>query len=320
MRLGNNIIGWNGMLQHVVPQAGRDHDWLCEVTRKDGQKAVQVLTTKQYETQKGCRKLRLHEIITISQEQCYIKTEYKHMRFRCSYDVSSKFEVFVNGGVGAFSVDAAQQIKNKVITSNAETRAFSEMHKAVQEIYKHARQKHTQVKTQGIWAKVKAFIWSFVWTAFFDQKKQIDQLRKDIPPAVRINASSVPNYLRDRIRTNIFFFETHERKEGIQNNPQLSGKDKDSMIGDLYRVEGERIDSAIHQPKDVKQWAKSFHSDRFKMEEGGAHDTYFKRILTLNKIWEDFIEIQREATSSAPEPQASSAGLVFMLEAPKGIT
>lgn len=172
-------IEWSNMLKAVAPTADNSpHAFICKTKRKGGQAKIEVLSARDYQNfysknsfwNSSCKQMSLAEIVTISKSKMGCASddfERLHQREPMKYRLSDFGRVYFQPIVQDneihtknFSKEIEPKIKQYV-------EIMDEMYKVcvnVRNMCSRATIKHTNQKIQGIWGKIKWFIWS----NFFD--------------------------------------------------------------------------------------------------------------------------------------------------------
>lgn len=183
-----------------------------------------------------------------------------------------------------FFVELQQEAQDNIKINQAPHKLYPKL----KQMCERARAKRVAAATQGIWGKIKYYIWSWFKDQSFrlkdePQVKEARSAEKYIEDALKQAAST----LQSRILMNMNGFEKEiDVPENERNNQNKAGYQK------------------FATPNDIgKKWLTKFSEDKMPRVSEDAQ-TYRKRILQLRNIWKEVIEKQQELSISAAPPTA----------------
>jgi len=275
------LQGWCQILQAVAPQAGAiPHAWICETLREGEGRLYEVLSEEKYRDLASknswwsttCTKLSLEKIIEVS-------------RYRLNeLPPTSKFLTTLEVG-DTFSADF--DAEKLLALFQEETTYYPRIVKLLDKMCQRSAAKHAALKTQGIWGKIKFFIWSW----FYDRSSWVESMKRRADSFEgSLNKEKACNEIKFRIFVNIDSFE--------QSAAIIDGRYTSTIDENDYQT-----------PKDVnKKWITKYAADRYDPKSGDqlhldAIDTSRKRILVLNKLWQKLIDYQPKSDLLPPVEQ-----------------
>jgi hypothetical protein len=291
------LVQWTDLLRKIdFSQA--NHSYVYEM---QGEETGTVLLTKAaydaYLKQKSSSKtkyikLSLKEIVNLSKHLISNPDQGAQsviMKLYLDNTVSSdfKFETFFT----ELQKEAQDNIK--------QAKAPLALHNILKQMCDRARAKRVAAATQGVWGKIKYYIWSWFCDQSYRLKeeprvKEACSAEKYIENALKSAAST----LQSRILNNMSYFEEEIRiPEENRNQPNRNGFEK------------------FATPNDIgKKWLTRFAEDKMPRVSEDAQN-YRKRILHLRKIWQDVIAKQEELSiSAAPTTATVSSPQIPFLE------
>jgi hypothetical protein len=214
---------------------------------------------KNHSSKNSClQKLSFKEIIVISKQILSEPRFNQHQTTR----------FFINPNV--FERDSLEEIKMYLTQVQDEHSSHLEIRDILNQMHARSKQKRLAEKTKSLWGRIKYYIWS----CFYDKSKQLINISKYINSFNHIRCAK--EALQNRILVNMNLFE---EEIGVPLDQHTN-------------------DESIKTPKDVKHiWLKKYAEDKWSAPVTPEADTYRKRIIAVNKIWEELNKIYPENSS-----------------------
>jgi len=288
----SQVVQWSELLKLADPSHD-SHPLICQM----GEKYV-ALTPQEYNLHSKkntfwktyCHKISLKKIIDFSENVIKFGHEKKSILDDLNVD-------------NAFTVDFAfepffQRLKEDAEDRIKKAQAPQNIFEILQKMCERARAKQIQAKTQGIWNRIKFYI----WTWFYDQSSRLKKPEIiQMPSLDRVVTNLLESgcfTLQGRILLNIRYFEEEiEIPENERIFPDKVGREK------------------FATPRDVKKkWVTQYAEDKYPDVSDKASD-YRKRILILCQLWERFIEKKNDMTIPTSSTVPGQPGILLIREA-----
>lgn len=279
------LVKWADIITKIDPTQS-NHPYLYDI-HEEGKQYTALLSNEQYASYlqnkssskiTKCQKLTLQEIINISLNLIHNPYDGAPTRVLSKLFWDNAFSADYN--FEQFFVELQQEAQDNIKTNQAPHKLYPKL----KQMCERARAKRVAAATQGIWGKIKYYIWSWFKDQSFrlkdePQVKEARSAEKYIEESLKQIAST----LQSRILMNMNFFE---EKIGIpeqeRNNQNKAGYQK------------------FATPNDIgKKWLTTFSEDKMPGVSEDAQDCR-KRILQLRNIWKEVIEKQQKLFPATP--------------------
>jgi hypothetical protein len=275
--LDSRLTTLRGIIQEAaLPDSKNEHPWICYTFNEKRERSISLLSPDEYKELSSknsffgaphCIKIPLIKIIAIANQ------------FDIHNPFASNFNFEFVGKLSdgnAFSTDLQVEslIENAIRKIEKEHDDISKAITALDTMCKKSRAKKETLKTQGIWTRIKLFIYSL-----FNKSPDVEDLKKNLPTKKSPEflkkefCTKAEKKLRERIALNIEDF--------IENLPESKKREQDKS---------KDWDKVIKEPKDVKKWLAFYAEDKIPREQlsSEAVNNQRVRIGTLCKLWQDF--------------------------------
>lgn len=181
----SNLDKWSQYLTDATRDMN-SHQWICEVQTKKGKRKIKVISQIEYDnflkhesSWNGCRKLSFREIVSISKNLMSYLVIGSNELSKKPNNLWRETQMHMDSLFDPVNVlwPNENRVFQNLLDIQIKEFQLKPMTTALQKMLDRSISKRTVEKTTGIWGIIKWYIWSW----FFDTRKQIQDIREDVP-------------------------------------------------------------------------------------------------------------------------------------------